>query len=27
VRAHHTFDARVPFLLTGEEWRNPLASV
>ena len=24
VRAHHTFDARVPFLLAGEAWRNPL---
>jgi hypothetical protein len=24
VRAHHTFDARVPNLLTGEGWTNPL---
>jgi Glycosyl transferases group 1 len=24
VRAHHTYDARVPFLLERREWQNPL---
>lgn len=25
VREHHTYDARVPFLLARREWQNPLA--
>lgn len=25
VRAYHTYDARVPFVLRGAEWENPLA--
>ncbi len=24
VRAHHTYDARLPFLLSGRAWENPL---
>ena len=24
VREHHTYDARLPFLLAGERWENPL---
>lgn len=24
VRAHHTYDARLPFLLSGRAWQNPL---
>lgn len=24
VRAHHTFDARLPYLLSGKPWENPL---
>jgi len=26
VRAHHTYDDRAPYLLTGEPWINPLAA-
>ena len=26
VRGHHTFDARLPYLLNGAEWQNPLAA-
>ena len=26
VREHHTFDARLPYLLNGTEWQNPLAA-
>jgi hypothetical protein len=26
VRTHHTFDARVPYLLSGAAWENPLAA-
>jgi hypothetical protein len=25
-REHHTYDARLQFLLTGEEWVNPLGT-
>jgi hypothetical protein len=25
VRAHHTYDARIPYLLSGRAWENPLA--
>jgi hypothetical protein len=25
VRTHHTYDARVPYLLSGASWQNPLA--
>jgi hypothetical protein len=24
ARAHHTFDARLPYLFSGEGWENPL---
>ncbi|MGH7713475.1 MAG: glycosyltransferase, partial [Gemmatimonadaceae bacterium] len=26
VRTHHTYDARLPFLLSGACWENPLAA-